>query len=159
MNAPAPTSPLPAGDQSGEESTWRLPTTKYDDPDVVDGVLTIEARFLGVGGSRREHHTDHLGEYARRSERCGRCRWFETRIFRVEANHYVLHQAGRSVVPGEDQLVRHERVYTPQEVIETYTVRNPGEEPFLTRPAARALSQAVAFDEDLRRAYERRAVV
>jgi hypothetical protein len=152
-----PNLPLPGGDQSGDEGTWELPTTSPD-PDASGGVLTLEARFLGVGSSRQAHHGDHLGATARPGERCGLCRWFETRIFKLGSNDYVLHHAGRSVVPGEDQLVRHERVYSAAEVVEAYTVRRVDEgRTFLTRPAARALAQAVAFDDDLREAYRDRS--
>jgi len=151
---------LPDGRRSGEQGTWRLPTTTTDDADVTDGVLVIEARFLGLGGSRLSRHDAHAGQFATGGDRCPYCRWFETRIFRVGANDYVLHHAGRSIVPGESQLCRHERAFSPFEVLELYTVRHAHENrAFLTRPAARALAQASAFDDQLRDAYENRAVI
>jgi hypothetical protein len=151
---------LPDSRQSGERGTWRLPTTTSTDDDVEDGVLTIEARFLGLGGSRLSRHDPHPGRFAVGGARCPYCRWFETRIFRLGPNDYVLHHAGRSIVPGESQLCRHERAFSPQEVLELYTVRHVHENrAFLTRPAARALAQACAFDDDLRDAYENRAVI
>lgn len=151
---------LPDGRRSGEVATWRLPTTTTADADVTDEVLEIEARFLGLGGSRLSRHDLHPGRFAVGGVRCPYCRWFETRIFRVGPNDYVLHHAGRSIVPGESQLCRHERAFSPQEVIELYTVRHAHEgRAFLTRPAARALAQACAFDDDLRDAYENRAVI
>lgn len=155
-NAPPP---LPGGEDSGVEDVWRLPTSVADDPDVTDGVLTLEARLLGVGSSRQEQHDPHPGDVVAHDARCGRCRWFETRIFRVAHNEYVLHHAGRTVVPGERQLVRHERAYSPYEVIEAYTIRREAEgHSFVTRPARRALAQAVAFDTALRQAYKNRVV-
>jgi hypothetical protein len=152
--------PLPGGDQSGHEAEWYLPTTTVDDPDVTSGTLTLRARFLGVGSTRFDRHTGHAGRFVAPEGRCGACRWFETRIFRVGLNDYVLHHTGVSRVPGEVDLHRHQRVYSPHEVLEAYTVRRAAEgRAFLTRPAARALAQAVAFDPDLRDAYETRAVV
>lgn len=152
---------LPGGDESGATGTWRLPTRVRSDvdPEVDDGVLEFEGRFLGVGSSRRERHGFHAGPYATNQERCGVCRWFETRIFRLGPNDYVLHHAGRSIVPGEDDLCRHERAFSSYEVIERYVVRRADEgTASLTRPAARALAQAAAFDDDLRDAYENRVV-
>lgn len=154
-----PENALPTGDESGSEDTWHLPTStpSTDDPDVRDGFITFEGLFLGVGSSRRVHHADHAGEVAERGERCGRCRWFETRIFKLGSNDYLIHQTGRTIVADEKQLTRHERAYSPDEVVESYVVRRPDEDrTFLTRPAARALAQASAFDDDLRAAYIRR---
>lgn len=150
---------LPDGSRSGEEGTWELPTVIEDDPHVRDGVLVIDAKFLGGGNSRQRRHGDHLGVFAGEGERCGVCRWFETRIFQLGPSEYVLHHVGRSIVPGEDDICRHERGYSALEVIELYTIRNPGENPFITRPAARALAQAAGHDDDLRDAYENRAVI
>lgn len=150
---------LPNGDRSGEDATWRLPTSSVEDRQVRDGVLVLDARFLGMGSSRRLHHINHAGVYATTEERCGVCRWFETRIFRIQRNEYVLHHAGRTIVPGESNYVRHDRAFSPTEVIELYTIRNRDRDPFLTRPAARALAQAVGHDDDLRDAYENRAVL
>lgn len=149
---------LPGGVDSGREATWRLPTVITDDDDVVDGVLTLTARFLGLGSSRYDRHADHPGRWATREERCGQCRWYELRLFRVSRNDYVLYHVGRSQVPGEVDLCRHERAYSPQEVIERCVVRHPGRAS-LTRPSARALAQAAPFDDELRDAYENRAVV
>jgi hypothetical protein len=150
---------LPDGPESGVERTWRLATVSEDDPLVRAGVLEVDARFLGVGSSRRQRHILHPGRYATRSERCGVCRWFETRIFRVGENEYVLHHTGRSIVPGERSFMRHERAFSGPEVIERYTVRPGDADPFLARPAARALAQAAAHDDVLRDAYENRAVL
>lgn len=149
---------LPTGNRSGDEATWRLPTVTEDEH-ATDGVLVVDAVFLGIGSSRHQRHIGHVGAFAGESERCGVCRWFETRIFRIGKNEYLLHHTGRSIVPGEDNFCRHERAFSPAEVIELYTVRNRDDPPFLTRPAARALAQASGHDDDLRDAYENRAVL
>lgn len=157
---PVPTTTLPGGELTGEEATWRL-TTRTPEPDVVAGVLEFRGVFLGVGSSQATRHTDHAGDYATREEKCGACRWFETRIFRLGPNEYVLHHAGRSIVPGEVDLQRHERAYSPHEVIELYTIRkdDPDSKPFLNRPALRALAQAAPFDHDLSAVWSDRAWV
>lgn len=153
---------LPGGEDSGRTATWRLPTLVTDDVDVVDGLLVITARFLGLGSSRYHVHGSHVGEFPTRDERCGYCRWYEMRLFRVRQNDYVVYHVGRSTVPGELDLCRHERAYSPFEVIEACVVRKRRDgEPSasLTRPSARALAQAVQFDAKLLDAYENRATI
>lgn len=150
---------FPEGSDIGIRGVWLLPTVTEEPGHVRDGLLRIEGRFLGVGSARRGRHSNHRGEYATRDDRCSVCRWFETRIFRV-GGEYVLYHVGRSIVPGERDFTRHERAFSPEEVIERYTYRNRDtDEPFLGRPAALALSQAVSHDDDLRDAYENRAVL
>jgi len=149
---------LPNGERSGEDATWVLPTSSVEDDLVVDGVLTLDARFLGVGSSRKRRHMYHTGTaFAPKETRCGVCRWFETRIFRVGGNEYVLYHVGRSIVPGERDYARHERAYSPAEVIELYTVRKRDEKPFLTGPARLALAQAEAHDAELSEVYRNRS--
>lgn len=148
---------LPGGNESGVEREWRLPTVTEDEY-AENGVLVIEATFLGLGSARRNRHFPHAGVFPTRGESCGYCRWFESRIFRVGPNEYVLHHVGRTLVPTERNMMRHERAFSPQEVIERYTIRGRNE-PFLSRPGARALAQASAHDDDLRDAYENRAVL
>jgi hypothetical protein len=149
---------LPAGNSSGVEALWVLPVTGTDG--APDSTLELEGRFLGMGSSRTQRHWPHAGAFATKEERCGWCRWYEARIFRVQRNEYVLHHAGCSIVPDEITLCRYEKAYSPQEVIERYVVRKAVDKSaFLPRPAARALAQAAAFDEDLQDAYENRAVI
>lgn len=156
---------LPEGDQTGEERMWHLPTSVEStrDSDVDDeGILHVEATFIGVGSTWFPRHGDHFPatEYAAKGTRCGHCRWFEMRLFQVDLNDYLLHFTGRSIVPGERDLHRHERAWSPMEVIERGSVRSPGRGTvLLTRPAALMLAQAVAFDPDLAEAYARRPAV
>lgn len=151
---------FPEGSDSGVRGVWLLPTVNDEAGHVSDGLLRVEGRFLGVGSARRGRHSDHVGTFATREDRCSLCRWFETRIFRVGVNEYVLYHAGRSIVPGEIDFTRHERAFSPEEVIERYTIRNSDvDEPKLARPAALALAQAVVHDDDLRDAYENRAIL
>lgn len=176
---------IPGGELTGQVGTWRLPARwseraaddsrfELDPGDPGDpgsghdnrvGTLTLEdATFLGVGSSRQERHFGHPStRYAPKptgkGEGCGACRWFETRIFKLGDNEYVLHHAGRSIVPGEQDLCRYEEAFSPYEVIERYTVRNNVRPPFITRPALLALAQAASFDSTLRDAYENRAVI
>jgi hypothetical protein len=93
--------------------------------------------------------------------KCSHCRWFEIQIFVCEDKSYVVWTLGRSSLPGE--RTHHRVVMTPSawEVVEILTVRkNTGGQSsaFLPMPSARALSQASAFDVDIREAYVNRAV-
>lgn len=150
---------LPDADQLGQRDEFTLPIGTGDDSTVID------ATFLGLGTSERPTHRDHVGKYANpaRNERCTACRWFELRIFRVESGGrgYVMHYTGRSIVPGETQRYRIERVVGSYEAVEQLTVRRDDagrREVYLPGPAARALAQAASFDEDIQEAYIDRAV-
>lgn len=161
--------PLPATRDVGIERTWYLPTGR----DGAGPVHQVDATFIGVGTSQQHAHRNHGNrQFAETYERCGACRWFETRIFRSVTPSpddptrqrqviYVLHSTGASIVPGEVDLHRVELVYSAHEVIEAFTVRRVANgqpsEPFMTRPAARALAQAAGHDDELKDAYLDRA--
>lgn len=146
---------LPTDEDLGTEGRWTLPPQQGNGPRD----LVVEGRFLGVGSSEHHSHKDHPGEYAPPGGRCGACRWFETRIFRLaDGTGYLLYHVGVSLVPGERHYVTVDRARTPHEVIECYTRRRGGET-YLTAPSARALAQGSGFDDDLRDAYENRAVL
>jgi len=152
-----------APDTSDVPRVWRLATLTEDDEDVRDGVLTITAQFIGFGTSKKPRHRFHDGRaYAQTTESCGLCRWFETRIFKIDTDDYVLHHVGVSTVPGEVNFPRHERVYSPTAVLESYVVRprpnDSNQQPYLPRPSAQALALAVDFDPELAERYDRRAV-
>lgn len=161
MNA-AVSNDLPLGNETGpDERDWVLPTRTDQDERVSAGALRVRASFIGMGSTRSDRHQDHNpGEYPvkTRGEKCNLCRWYETRVFRLGENDYVVHHVGRSIVPGEVDMPHHESAYSADEVIELYTVRKDDKDPFLTRPGARALSQAVQFDDELREARRRSAV-
>lgn len=145
---------LPMEDELNREGSWELPPGRDDEP----GDLAIRGRFIGLGSSEHRTHKDHPGEYAERGGRCGACRWFETRIFRLaDGTGYLIYNVGVSLVPGESNFVSVERARTAHEVVERYTRRRDGEV-YLTSPSARALSQAAGFDEAMRDAYVNRAV-
>jgi hypothetical protein len=154
----------------GTRRTWYLPLGRGR----TDQRHQVDATFIGMGSSVQHQHRHHDpgASFARTDQRCGACRWFETRIFRVvtppsdEPDHrarteYVLHHVGASIVPGEVDLHRHELVYSAHEVIEAFTVRRVTDghpsEPFMTRPAARALAMAAGYDRQLELAYVDRA--
>lgn len=150
-------SPLPSTADLGERRDWVLPTGR-------DGTVELDGVFLGMGSSQKAEHRAHDGRYAGSNVKCQACRWFELRIFRAtDDGHYLLHFAGRSRVPGEQQLCRHEEVLTHFEVVEALTTRHASDSgpasAFLTFPVARAIAQAAALDEDLRDAFINRAAV
>lgn len=133
-----------------EERVWELPV---DGDGVVD---TIEFRgtFLGLGSTHRPLHRIHPGQFANPAvgEKCMTCRWFELRLFwDDDTDTYVLHYAGRTVVPGESQRLRVERAVTAYELIEILIQGGQ-----LTYPANRALGQAAEFDEAIEKAFKAR---
>lgn len=155
-----PPAELPDTSRVSQVDRWALPIRDA-------GVLELYGRLLGVSSSRRVEHMGHAadtvpGPYVR----CGMCRWFEARIFRellqvdTPTDRFLVHFAGRSAVPGETIRPRYEYASSALEVVELLTTRraSPGQEPFLTAPAARVLAQASGFDDELREAYLDRAV-
>lgn len=160
-----------------ETRTWTLPTLEYgfdtvDGPDVNSPfshdlkTITFIGVMLGVSTTHRPTHIcDYPSGYAPRSLRCGACRWFETRIFKLanadseslRGMRYVLHYVGRSIVPGEVDLPRYELVRGGHEVVEAYTVRKEHAQPFITKPGAKVLAQAAHLDPEIEDAYVNRA--
>lgn len=128
--------------------------------------LVFHGALIGMITTRRPTHIcEFPAGYAPTSLRCAGCRWFETRVFRLcdadsralDGTRYVLHYVGRSIVPGEVDLPRHELVISGHEVVEAYTVRKYNERPFITKPGARVLAQAANYDPDIEDAYINRA--
>lgn len=132
------------------------------------------ARLIGFASSEKQQHnhggsgTD--GSYSRDArsitDRCGACRWQETRIFLLdEKDHayhggkFAVHTLGVSILDGERVRVRLSFVNTGFEVVELLTVRK-GEHaaPYIPGASARALAMAAASDRDLKDAYVNRAV-
>lgn len=161
---------LPTGENSGFSTLVDV----ADDPELgaelsrLDPTrsLLFHGALIGMITTRRSTHIcDFPHGYASTSLRCAGCRWFETRVFRLDdvdsgrvANgRYVLHYVGRSIVPGEVDLPRHELVRSGHEVVEAYTVRRRNEPPFITKPGARVLAQAAKYDPDVEDAYVNRA--
>jgi hypothetical protein len=146
---------LPMEEELNEVGRWELPPGR-DDDEVGD--LVIEGRFIGLGSSEHRTHKDHAGEFAERGGRCGACRWFETRIFKLtDGTGYLIYNVGVSLVPDEHHLVTVERARTPHEVVERYTRRRDGEV-YLTTPSARALAQAAGYDDGMEDAWATRVV-
>lgn len=179
---------LPGADDAGTTRRWYLPTNNDDESrDTETKYHIVYARFLGVGSSHTDRHTNHElnrdgveERFVRKGVRCNACRWFEARIFRelvlppgvdevaqvsdpgdVTLGDYVIHFAGMSVVDGEVPFCRTEMTPSAHAVIELMTTRRTtpsGPQVFLAKPAAHALAAAVEFDGKLRSAYENRAV-
>jgi hypothetical protein len=144
--------PLPEQPEVGCDGRWRLPTNDEG------GEVELTGTLLGVGASRRYRHK-HDGDVVPTDGRCSACRWFEVRIFRTEDDRYLLHFAGRSVVPGEVTRYRTEWTSSGFDVLEALTTRREGgRDVYLTAPAARALAQGAEYDDGLREAYVERAV-
>lgn len=131
-------------------------------------------RLIGFASSEKQRH-NHGGsstdgtysQDARRiTERCGACRWQETRIFLLDEKDHVyhggkfaVHTLGVSILSGERVRARLSFVNTGFEVVELLTVRK-GEHaaPYIPGASARALAMAAASDRDLKDAYVNRAV-
>lgn len=152
-----PPAELPDETSCGIWADWTLPTG--DSRDVV----RFRGRFLGMSSSRRSEHAGHRSDRPRPpNQRCGACRWFEPRIFAIDPadsrGAYLVHFAGRSTVPGEIALSRHEFVRSAHEVVEVLTTRRvTAPVPRLTQPAARALAQAASHDDEIEFAFVNRA--
>lgn len=181
---------LPSASDAGQLRRWYLPVREAGLPAGTEPEYYVTyGRFLGLGTSHIELHTDHIYEtddhpampYVRRGERCNACRWFEARIFRevdlpdgvervedlddptqARLGAYIVHNAGMSIVPGEVPLYRYETTRLPLMVIELMTTRrvsDSGPQVFLAKPSAHALASAATFDAELREAYLDRAVM
>lgn len=145
---------LPYEDAVGCGGEWALPMGP-DRDDIVFG-----GRYLGMSSSRRERHNHGSTAYVGPGGRCSACRWTESRIFLSTADgRYLIHTVGISRVPGETDRFKARWVLTAYEVV-SYFVQRPegGGRPFLTNPADMVLAQAAGHDDDLRDAYENRAV-
>lgn len=139
----------------GEERDWTLPALTESATAV-----RVTGRLIGASSTfRRPHVCGYPDRHADRTERCGSCRWFETRVFRLTGpeSRYVIFNVGRSVVPGEVNYSRITFAHSPNDLIEAYVVRRENERPFLTKPGQLVLAQAAAFDPALVDAYRRRS--
>lgn len=144
----------PGRSQVGQTRLWDLPSE--GEPCLLNAV------FLGFSSSRSDRHRHPAGTTAPPGSRCSGCRWTEFRIYRedTEPHCFYLHTVGRSVVKGESDLPRlSDPILTATEVISHLTRRLPGATPFLTVPADMVLAQASHYDEDVREAYNSRAVL
>jgi len=151
----------------GLKDDWTIPTET--------GQVTVRAVFLGISSSYRSGHrgrrspTNPTGkshpdtDFATLADRCSSCRWFEPRLYRETGplQRFLVHRTGVSIVPGEVNRFRLEYLVSAQEVIEHFTTRHNGPDaspPFLSVPAAKILGQAAGFDDDMRDAWDNRAV-
>lgn len=132
---------------------WPLPV------DDMDEVLIVTGRFLGVGSSARNTHSNHDGRFAAQGVRCRACRWFEARIFRFgeEAEgDYLVYNVGQSAVPGETPRYSVRRVSSAAEVVDLLT-RRRGDDGnsavAISLPAEIVLSQASRHDASIREVY------
>jgi hypothetical protein len=158
---------LPGVDDVGREDEWTIPTEA--------GLVIVHAVFLGTSSSYRSGHRgrrsavnptgeNHPGaDFATIANRCSSCRWFEPRLYRETGplQRFLAHRTGVSIVPGEVNRFRLEYLISAQEVIEHFTTRHTGQDsspPFLSVPAAKILGQAAGFDDDMRDAWDNRAV-
>jgi hypothetical protein len=157
----------------GKTGNWLLPVS--DGTPASDGYedeILVSGRFLGVGSTRTHTHVVRTpeGTYRPHQEshvpigtRCRACRWFEVRLFHDSTdNVFVIHYAGRSAVPGEQQRCRFAEVRTHYEVFTVLSVdqRNPGpsftsrtNRFFFTNPVLRLLAQAASFHGGIKDAY------
>lgn len=144
---------LPEVEDVGLQRDWILPNN--------DGSSTVElnGKLLGVSSSHWDRHVGHKPEeYVAPGDRCGACRWFEVRIFRDQDNkQYMIHYAGRSIIPEEKTRSRYEWLNGAHAVLESLTTRRVAGV-YLTPPAARVLAQAAGQDKALEEVWINRAV-
>jgi hypothetical protein len=144
---------LPDVEDVGLSGEWILP-----DEDG-NSIVELNAKLLGVSSSHWDRHVGHKpNEYVEPGERCGSCRWFEVRIFRdTESKQYMIHYAGRSIVPEEKTRSRYEWLNGAHAVLEALTTRRVAGV-YLTPPAARVMAQAAGQDKDIEEIWINRAV-
>lgn len=68
---------------------------------------------------------------------------------------FLVHRTGRTIVPGEVDLVSYEWVSGATELIDALSTRPVDDEPYLSNPAADLLEKAILYDAELRAAYQR----
>lgn len=137
---------------------------KYTITTEQQGTTTFNGTVLGSATSEDLQH-NHKGPYVSstpangKRPSCSACRWFEVTLYDDEdADEYVVHTVGRSILPDEIDYARVSRTTSAYEVVEILTVRQKGSV-FIAAPSLRALAQAAAIDDDMRDAYVNRAVV
>jgi hypothetical protein len=172
---------LPGRDEVGRSGAWDLPV------DDGTGHQIIRGTFIGFATSQRREHelgryirgelvdvthfaTPDRELYAEPGQRCGRCRWFEPRIFRLDPDpdvppaqrnvpRYAIHYTGATRVPGESQRSRLAIVTGAHSLLEQATARDVEQRrAFITPPMARCLAMAAEYDEDVERVWVNRAV-
>lgn len=128
------------------------------------GTRTFTGEVLGAATSASDFHT-HPGPHVPpgrdeqgRKNKCAACRWFEVTIYDDTTNdEFVLHTVGKTKVPGEIEFARIVSTKSARELVDLAVVRaNP---PYLPAPTSRALAQAADLDDDIRDAYDNRAVL
>jgi hypothetical protein len=89
------------------------------------------------------------------SERTGRSRWIEIALFRSNSGRYVVAGVGRSTIPGEEDRRWAYVEDDASAVIKRLERHEAGDEStrYLTRTAAKALTQAAEHDEGIRKAF------
>lgn len=112
--------------------------------------------LLGQGTTHRQEHLDlihDVNSFAAPGERCPACRWFEVRIYAVDAGAddddesggYYVETVGRSTVPGEVDRRRVRRVFEPRRIVATLVQSKDGRV-FVPLPSRGALEQAADRD-------------
>ena len=139
-----------------------------------DGVVEFTGVLLGETENRAERHTHESTRFAKRGERCSRCRWSEYRLYRVDryidhvdsttdetkfVGKYLVVSFGHSVVTDETTIRRVVATNSPAEVIELLTTRKFGQQPVITSSAARVLARASDMDDAIQEAWDNRVVL
>jgi hypothetical protein len=153
-----PTPKLPGQHDAGDMGEWPLPVSDIGEELVVTG------RFLGMGSSARNTHSNHNSNFAPPGVRCRACRWFEARIFRIGEDadgDYIVYNVRQSIVPGETPRYSVRRWATASEVVDMLTSRRNDDgssSSSISLPAQIVLSQAALHDVGIREAYVNRAL-
>ena len=120
--------------------------------------------LLAEGSSQSDMHRDHPDTAtAPKGVKCSACRWLEVELYRRidETPHvYVVVTRGPSICAGERDYEKITFTESPYEVVEVLTVRKTRgtQSTFLPPQHARAIAQAAAHDEGIRKAYTQAVV-
>jgi hypothetical protein len=169
---------LPDPDLVGEIRDWVLPTSG---PVLTFRGRLLGV----ASSRKSLHRGHYGREFAAPGEQCRACRWFEPRVFREYVLHrdeidladvsdvdleghravsirqglhpgrFLLHRAGRTIVPGETTYASHEWLTTADKLIHALATRPADDEPYLTGPVGEVLRVAREHDPDLSQAYLR----
>lgn len=143
-----PSTDLPDFTQAGQPGTWTI-------TDRHGSEILLEGDFLGIGSSHRPYHKHPFPPHAEPGQHCSTCRWMEVRIFQEDGplGRYLVVKSGRSIVPGEEDIVNSGWADSAAEVVSALTDWDDQQRPVLTFIAKRALEQASRYDDPVYQAY------
>lgn len=114
--------------------------------------MTQDVSHTVFDGEREIRFTGQLlGESS--SERPGKSRWIELRIFRTAGGKYIVSGVGRSTQDGETDRRWAHVCESAAGALESLYMYDGDDVRYLTRTAKEAVTAAMAHDEPLKKAY------